>query len=142
MALVNVPAPVTTVQVPEAGAVAAFAASVTLATGAQRFCAGPALAADALRSNTRITTSSKELFGTQGPLLIVQRNVVIPTGIFVTVLVAEFGFVIVAVPPTTVQVPVPGATAAVAANVVLANADPDAVHRSTSGPAAAAVQSA
>ena len=129
VAFAKVPVPLTTVQVPLAGAVAAFAARDTETTGAHRFWAGPAFAAAAFRSNTLMTTSSVGEFGGHGPLLMVQRRVVTPTGIPVTVEVGEFGLVMVAVPLTTVQVPVAGASAAVAAREVAANEEPDAVQR-------------
>jgi hypothetical protein len=60
----------------------------------------------------------------------VHRRVVTPTGILLTVVVGEFGVVIVAAPLTTVQVPVAGATAALAAKVVLANEEDPTVQRS------------
>ena len=119
-AFAKVPDPLTTDHTPIAGAVAALPASVRLRTGAHRFWAGPALAAAALRSNTRITTSSVVVFGTHGPLLMVHRSVVVPTGMLVTAVVGEPGVVIVADPFTTVHVPVPGAVGVFPAMVVLA----------------------
>ena len=117
-ALAKVPEPLTTLQVPVAGATAALAAKVNDATGAQRFCGGPALATAAFRLKTLITTSSEVVLGTQGPLLMVQRRVVTPIGRPDTPVVGEAGLAMVAAPFTTVHWPVPGAVAAFAANVV------------------------
>ena len=55
----------------------------------------------------------------QGPLLMVQRNTLVPVPSPVTVVLGAFGDVMVPLPLTRVQVPVAGATAALAASVAL-----------------------
>ena len=71
----------------------------------QIFWSGPALGA--LGAVLRVMTTVL-LEGAQGPLVMVHCKVAeVPTGIPVTVLVGELGLVMLAVPLTTVQVPVP-----------------------------------
>ncbi len=137
VASAKVPAPLTTVQEPLAGAVGALAARVTLATGAQKLWSGPALAAGALRSNTRITTWSLAVGGMHGPLLTVQRSVCVPTARLVTVVVGLAGAVMTAPagPLTMDQLPVAGRATADAASVAEAKELPVAVQTSWSGPA-------
>jgi len=138
-AFANVPNPLTIVHVPEAGATAAFAASVTLVTGAHRLWSGPALATGALRWNTRIVTSSNVVLGTQGPLFIVQRYTWVPTGMFVIVVVGEAGTVMVPPAPLiNVHVPVAGAAGVLPAMVAVARPVPPTEQSSWSVPALAA----
>src|SRR5690606_13668736 len=84
-----------------------------------------------------IRSMSSEL-GVHPPLLIVQRKVaVVPTGTPVIVVVGEVGLVIVAVPETTVQVPVPTTgVMALITNVLLSHCS------ISTGPASAVVGSA
>src|SRR5690606_16734256 len=96
---------------------------------------GPATAAEG--GSWLIRSMSSEL-GVHPPLLIVQRNVaVVPTGTPVIVVVGEVGFVIVAVPDTTVQAPVPTTgVLALITNVLLSHCS------ISTGPASAVVGSA
>ena len=130
LALAKVPDPLTKVHVPLAGATAALAAKVTLATGAQSSCVGPALATAALRSNTLMVTWSLVVGGAQGPLFTVHWNTFVPIPSPVTALVALAVVVMEPEPLTNVHKPVAGAVAAVAASVVFAVFCPEIVQRS------------
>ncbi len=72
----------------------------------------------AFASYTVITIRS-DVGGPQGPLLIVQRNVTVPTPSPVTVVVGELGVVIVAVPLTRDHDPVPGGAGTFPARVAV-----------------------
>jgi hypothetical protein len=110
-ASVMLPVPLTIVQVPVPGA-AALAAIVKVLV-LHCWISGPAVATGALYK----ITSSVVL---HDPFTIVQRKVTVdPTATPVIVVVSEFALVIVAVPLTTVQVPVPGAAALAAIVKVL-----------------------
>src|SRR5690606_20386276 len=83
--------------------------------------------------NTVMVTSS-DVAGTQAPLEMVQRNVLVPTPRPLTVVVGLLGLAKVPLPATTVHSPLAGAMAALAANVV----EVVGVQRLWSGPALAA----
>ena len=138
LASAKVPVPLMTVHTPVPGAVAVLAARVTLVTGAQRSWSGPAAATAALRSKTRMVTSSVVVGGVQGPLLMVQRNTVTPTGMVVMVVFGLFAVVMVPPPETMVQTPVAGGVEAFAAMVAVAKPVAPTLQRSWSGPATAA----
>jgi hypothetical protein len=125
--VVIVAIPETTVHkpVPIAGALPASVAVVIL----QRFWSGPALAVVGAWSILSITSS---LLLPQPPLDIVHRNVtLVPNDKPVTVEVGEAGVVIVAIPATTVHVPLPTPGVLPASVVVVT------LHNVWSAPAAA-----
>lgn len=116
-ALLKVPVPLTTVHVPVAGAIGELPASVAVA--AHTFWSGPAFAFGLAGLNTVTFTSSCEVGGTHGPLVMVQRKVFTPAPKPLTVVVALVALPNVPLPATTVHCPVAGPTNAVPVSVVL-----------------------
>ena len=131
-ALLKVPAPLTTVHWPLAGAGAALAFICTLLVGVQMLWSGPALALPNGEYTVMITSSC--VTPMQGPLLMLQRKRFTPAINPVTVVVGEFAFAKVPLPCTTFHCPTAGAFAVLPASVALLAGK----HSCWSGPAFAA----
>ena len=117
LASAKVPVPKTTVHVPVAGAIGALPANVVLA--AHTCWSAPALAFGLAGLKTVTITSSCELGGTQGPLVIVQRKVFSPAPRPVTVVVGLVAVPKAPAPEATVHRPVAGKMSALPVSVVL-----------------------
>ena len=130
--VVMVPAPLTRVHCPVAGASGALPPRVELA--AHTCWSAPALAFGLAGLKTVMLTSSCVVGGVQGPLLIVQRKVFTPTERPLTVVLRWVALAKVPVPLTTVHRPVAGKVTALPARVALVVG----WHSCWSGPALAA----
>ncbi len=131
-AFVMVPVPLTSVQVPVAGAGADVAFIVTPLPGVQMAWSGPAFAV-APGVNT-VTTTSSCVIAAHGPLSMLHRKRLMPGLRPLTWVLGWLAFVKVPVPCTTVHVPTAGAAAVLPARVVVVNG----AHSCWSGPAFAA----
>ena len=112
---VTIPAPLTSVQVPEAGKITLLPESVTVLPGVQISWSAPASASGLVPSNTKMLTRS--VVTPHEPLSMDHSKMLSPTPRAVTVVFGSFGEVMVPTPEMRVQVPTAEPTGALPTKV-------------------------